>query len=592
MNRHSPLRNEKERVSMTTSLHVRMRAARGFGAIPGTAAAIAAAGLFTILAAPRPATAQQAAAEATAQDAPAAAQEMPAAPEISGSTVLISSDVARLELDLADGGRRTIELNDGRVLIDGADRGAYQPGGAFDRAWRELLRSPAVDQTAELPELLADWVPPEAANGGSGRSAVLTAFDAFDPEAVARAAQETPGAAATDLAGRVTIVPRAGSIGQLASRLEELNRALGRISGEEFDVDGDFALVVHDDYRIDDATTIDGDVALLGGLLTVEGEIDGDVLVLGGNLDLEPGALVMGDIRSLGGDVETTGATVTGEILKLSAIGPDAGRGISVSVNDDEGRDHRDAEWNYDRRTRSRGFFGSITHNISRSIGDLIGTAVWLIALTLIGAVLVYVSPKRLDAVASEARADVLRSFGVGLAGQLLFFPILLLLVVLIVTWLVVPFYLLAVAVAIPAGYVAVARALGEAVVDRRYDLFERFNLNRQNTYYYVFNGFVVLLAPFAAAAVLELFGGWLGFLRGLTLFVGVVLTWVAATTGFGSVIITRGGGLMRDFRGFRRKRSVPLDDVRSGMEAEADDDAVAGAGAEGSDDDDEVENG
>ena len=141
-------------------------------------------------------------------------------------------------------------------------------------------------------------------------------------------------------------------------------------------------------------------------------------------------------------------------------------------------------------------------------------------------------------------------------------------------------------------GTRAAARALGEAVVDRRYDLFERFNLNRQNTYYYVFNGFVVLLAPFAVAAVLELFGGWLGFLRGLTLFVGVVLSWAAATTGFGSVIITRGGGLMRDFRGFRRKRSVPLDDLRSGMEPEADDDAAAGAGAEGSDDDDEVEDG
>lgn len=590
MNQSSPLRNDKERVSMITRLHEWMRAACGSIALPRMAATIAAAGLLTISAFPRHAVAQQTAAEATARDAPAV-QETPAVPEISGSTVLISSDVARLELDLAGGGRRTIELNDGRVLIDGADRGSYEPGGAFDRAWRELLRSPAVDETAELPELLADWVPPEAVEGGNGRSAVMAVFDAFDPQALARAAREAPGATATDVSGRVTIVPRASSIDQLASRLEELKQALGRISGEEFDVDGNFAMVVHDDYRIDDATTIDGDVALLGGRLTVDGEIDGDVLVLGGDLDLEPGALVMGDIRSLGGDVETTGATVTGEILKLSAVGPDARSGASVSADADDAWDGNDAEWNYERRERSRGFFGSITHNISRSIRDLIGTAVWLIALSLVGVVLVYFSPKRLDAVASEARADVLRSFGVGLAGQLLFFPILLLLVVLIVTWLVVPFYLLAVAIAIPAGYVAVARALGEAVVDRRYDLFERFNLNRQNTYYYVFNGFVVLLAPFAIAAVLELFGGWLGFLRGLTLFVGVVLTWAAATTGFGSVIITRGGGLMRDFRGFRRKRSVPLDDLRSDMEPEPQDDATAGADAEGADDD-EVENG
>lgn len=581
----SRLRNDKERVSMTTRLHGWMRAAGRFAASRRVAATIAAAGLLASTGAPRNARAQEAVAGATAHDAPAV-QETPAAPEISGSTVLLSSGTARLELDLAAGGRRMIELIDGRVLIDGADRGDYEPGGSFERAWRELLRSPAVDETSTLPELLADWVPPEA-GGGSGRSAVMAAFDAFDPKVLARTAREAPGGA-TDVSGRVTIVPRAGSIGQLASRLEELNRALSRISGEEFDVDGNFALVVHDDYRIDDGTTIDGDVALLGGRLTVDGEIDGDVLVLGGDLDLEPGALVMGDIRSLGGDVETTGATVTGEILKLSARDAEARRGVSVSVDADAGRD-RGAEWNYEGRRRSRGFFGSITHHIGRSISDLIGTAVWLIALTLFGALLVYFSPQRLDAIASEARADVLRSFGVGLAGQLLFFPILLLLVVLIVTWLVVPFYVLAAAIAIPAGYVAVARALGEAVVDRRYDLFGRFGLNRQNTYYYVFNGFVVLLAPFAAAAVLELFGGWLGFLRGLTLFVGIVFTWAAATAGFGSVIITRGGGLMREFRGFRRKRSVPLEDLRPGRRPDMDD-VAAGAGAEGSEDDEEVE--
>lgn len=574
---------------MTIRLQHWMRAAGVSAALPG-AAAIVATGLFTALT-PSPTLGAPQADAAPAQEAPATRQAQ-AAPRISASTVLISSDAARLELELAGGGRRTIELNGGRVLIDGASRGEYEPGGALERAWRELLRSPAVDETSGLGELLADWVPPESA--GSGRTALMRALDAFDPAALAARAADAGRVpqAATDAGGRVTIVPRAGSIGQLADRLEELNRMLGRISGEEFDTAGDFALVVHDDYTIGDGTTIDGDVALLGGTLTVSGEIDGDVIVLGGNLDLEPGALVMGDVRSLGGAVETTGATVTGEILKLSALDPDAEKHVSVSVGAQNARD--EARWDYERGHRGRGFFGSVAHNIGRSIGDLIGTAVWLVMLTLIGAVLIYFSPKRLDAVASEARADVLRSFGVGLAGQLLIFPILLLLVVLIVTWLVIPFYLLAIAVALPAGYVAVARALGEAVVDRRYDLFERFGLNRQNTYYYVFNGFVVLLAPFAIAAVLELFGGWLGFLRGLTLFVGVVMTWAAATTGLGSVIITRGGGLMRDFRGFRRQRSVPLDDVRTGMDTEtgADaSDAAAGADAEGADDDDEVGN-
>jgi hypothetical protein len=46
-----------------------------------------------------------------------------------------------------------------------------------------------------------------------------------------------------------------------------------------------------------------------------------------------------------------------------------------------------------------------------------------------------------------------------------------------------------------------------------------------------------------------------MGFLQGLAFFVGIVLTWAAATTGFGAVILTRGGGLARGFPSFRRGR-------------------------------------
>ncbi|HSM09776.1 MAG TPA: hypothetical protein VLA33_12290 [Gemmatimonadota bacterium] len=513
-----------------------------------------------------------------AQEAPEraelTAQQARDVPDITGSTVLLARDVARLELALASGDTHAIELNDGEVLVDGARRGTYEPGSAFEQAWRDLLRNPELGATESLGGLLAAWEPPaEVSPGTSGVSAVLDAFDRYDPAAAV--APATAGQAMPDAAvdGQVTIVPRAGSLEQLGERLRELNETLGRISGEEFGLEGDFSLVVHDDYRIADGSTIEGDVALLGGTLTVDGDIEGDVLVLGGRLLLEPGSLVMGDVRSVDGEVETVGATVTGEILSLSA-GERLGDRLAADIHAD--RSDRRPEWDYERR-RDRGFFGSIARNVSRTLSDVVGTIVWIVGLTLFGAGLVYFAPGRLEAIAAEARVDVLRSFGVGLAGQLLFVPILLLLVVLIVTWLVVPFYVLAVAVAVPAGYLAVARALGESVVDRRYDLFERFNLNRQNTYYYVLNGVIVLLAPFAVAAVLQLFGSMLGFLRGLTLFLAVVLTWAAATTGFGAVILTRGGGLARDLPGFRRRRSVPLDDLRA-PEPPAEDD-VPGSG-------------
>lgn len=470
---------------------------------------------------------------------------------VSSSTVLLGRDVARLELELASGDTRTIELSGGSVEVDGENAGAYEVGGEFDRAWRDLLRDPALAESAGLGERLAAWDPP---GSGTAHQAVLAVLHALQP-----APPNAEAPASTRGSERVTIATRAGSLGQLADRLTELRSRLERISGEDFDLDGDFALVVYDDYVIADGTIIDGDVALIGGRLTVEGEIDGNVVVLGGELDLEPGALVMGDVRSVGGEVDTSGATVTGEILALSMaddVGGVAGREVVRTRDRDRQRDE-DRAWDegYDRSRNDRGFFGSIVHTIGESIGGLLGTFGWLIGLTLLGAGLVYFAPERFEIVTSEARADLLRSFGIGLAAQFLFAPVTLLLVVLIVTWLVIPFYLLAVAVAIPVGYLAVARSIGEAVVDRRYATFERFNLNRSNTYYYLLNGLIVLLSPFALGWLLHLLGGWMGFLQGLAFFVGVVLTWAAATTGFGAVILTRGGGLARGFPSFRRGR-------------------------------------
>lgn len=468
---------------------------------------------------------------------------------VRGTTVLLSSDLARLELDLPSGSR-TIELSDGSLLLDGNVAGTYEVGGAFERAFRALLRSPDLDETEGLATRLDAWEPP---GGGSAREAVVAAFDALVAPPDAAATTET-SAADGAAAGRVTIVPRAGSIGQLAERLQQLGERLDRIAGVEFDLENDFALVVNDDYTIAEGTSIDGDVALVGGTLRVGGRIDGNVLVLDGFLDLEPGASVAGDVRSVGGRVDTQGAAVAGEILQLSEVQADVERAVDRAVNRTVVDAADDGEWSRHRRTQ-RGFFGSILHTIGEAVGGFLGTVGWLIGLTLFGSLFIYFTPKRLDQISSAARGDLMRCFGIGLAGQFLVGPVLLVLCLLIVTWLVIPFYLLAVAVAIPVGYIAVARGLGEAVVDRRYASFERLHLNRDNTYYYLFNGLVVLLAPIALSWLLHLLGGWFGFLQGMMLFLGIVLNWAAGTVGFGAVLLTRGGGLATGLRWPRGRR-------------------------------------
>src|SRR3954470_11277205 len=66
--------------------------------------------------------------------------------------------------------------------------------------------------------------------------------------------------------------------------------------------------------RIPAARGIDGDVAVLGGPVTVAGRISGSLTVINGDLILEPGADIGGDILVVGGDVEgATRASIAGE---------------------------------------------------------------------------------------------------------------------------------------------------------------------------------------------------------------------------------------------------------------------------------------
>ncbi len=129
-----------------------------------------------------------------------------------------------------------------------------------------------------------------------------------------------------------------------------------------------------------------------------------------------------------------------------------------------------------------------------------------------------------------------------GLAGEVLFFPVLLILVVLVITWLVLPFYVLATGLAFLMGYLAVAHAAGEMFANRRYRYEWLERLRRSNSYYYVLSGLVLLLLPFAVASMLWLLGGLTGFLRGLIEFLASLATWVLMTAGFGAVLLTRAG--------------------------------------------------
>ena len=463
---------------------------------------------------------------------------------VTGSEVSLAAGAASLELALANGGTRVISLREGEVLIDGEVQGSYEPGGALDRSWRSLLTSPALLKGPGLADRLAEWMPDVSGDAeASSGSALEALFDRLAENSNRTVVTALPEAATIDVAGGpVPIAPgRITSLGELTRGVELLGRQLGVLSGQVAGLQDGLALVVHDDYTIGSGQRIDGNLALLSGDLDLEGTVEGDVLILDGTLTLGPSANVTGDILQVGGDVIDAGGRVSGEMVSLLA-GELEGL-VSGDLSADLA-DEIDIPVRVNVRSHQRGFFGSIGYNIGHALSGLMASVVWLLALAVLGFVVVYFFRSRLEVVAQVVRADTVRAFGVGLAGQLLVVPVLLLLIVGIVTWLVIPVYALAVALAIPAGYLAVAHAVGESVQEQRFDWMTRFNkLRGSSSYHYVFQGLLFLLAPFAIGSVLYLLGGMLGFVRGLMFFAAGVLTWAAVTTGFGAIILTRAGG-------------------------------------------------
>ena len=471
---------------------------------------------------------------------PAGPQESAAsdAQEAMTASVSLSADAATLAVRLPSGASRTFRLEKGKLFVDGVERATYEPGGELEDAWRQLLRSPAVFSAENLEIALREWSAPPGADEVAARvlERALESVSEGVPE-LADPAAPRPEITVEGPNGGVSIAPGRLSFEELSGQLDRLRGSLERLGEDAAGADEALALVVHDSYAIPAGRTVQGNLALLDGELSLDGTVAGDVLVLDGTLQLLPNAVVEGNILQVGGEVEQHGTPrIEGELLSIVPLDP---RSVAAAVAPAP-----------DVRVRvrpviagqHRGFFGSVARNFERAMHGLGTTLGWLVGLGLVGLALVYFQRPRLEAVADTARNNAARSFAVGIAGEVLFFPVSLILVVAVITWLLIPFYTVAVALALVGGYLAVAHAAGEILAARRFrsELLER--LRRSNSYYYVLSGLVLLQLPFALAAVLWLFGGPLSFLRGLTIFAAALVTWAAVTLGFGAVILSRGG--------------------------------------------------
>lgn len=491
-----------------------------------------------------------------------AAQEEPT---IVSSSMTMGSDATALSFELADGSEHTVEFRNGTVRLDDRELGSYRPGGALERAWRSLLGEGLAGGAMTLDaSTLVDWSPPDGLEGSSAETA-----RALDGELESLlsppdtdAAPDTGADDAVTMTGpegnQLSIAPGGLSFENLVSHLENLDSSLSRLGEDAAGAGDELGLIVHDDYTLESGTRVTGNLALLDGELRLEGRVDGDVLVLDGTLVLEPAARVAGDVLQVGGSVRREGGRVAGEFLSVQPVDVPSADRVRSEVEDARAEIEEARDRAREIRDRHRpGAFERLVDNVGRSIGGVLGVFGTFLVLGLIGALLVYFLQPQLEVVADTARHSFGRSFGVGFMGIVLAGPLALVLTIGVITIPLLIVYVPALVLAGLGGYLAVTHATGEVLAAQRFRYAWLERLRRSNSYYYVLSGLAALLAPFALAEALHLFGGWMGFLRGLIAFAAWVVTSIAVTVGFGATLLSRGGRRSEfagPFAGRRRK--------------------------------------
>lgn len=266
--------------------------------------------------------------------------------------------------------------------------------------------------------------------------------------------------------------------------------------------------------HIDSDELVDGDVVAVFGAVRIDGTVTGDVVAVGGSVRLGPDALIEGDVTAVGGTIDRAqGAHVMGSIDEVAWGGPDV-------------------------RVRGPQFHAPFLEGI----GGLVGTVVGIILLGAFVSLAYLVARRPVERMAYRVATSPWKSALVGLVAQILFFPVLVLLVVLLAVsiigiplLLVIPFALVALLLGVLVGFTAVARQLGGAAE-------RRFGWQHDSPFIAVLIGVgIIMLLSFFASA-LGVAGGPLKVFAVILGILGFVVQYAAWTVGFGALLLTRFG--------------------------------------------------
>jgi len=173
---------------------------------------------------------------------------------------------------------------------------------------------------------------------------------------------------------------------------------------------------------------------------------------------------------------------------------------------------------------------------------DLVATLVRVGLVGLLAALMIAVLPAPVRRVADRVATEPWRAGFVGLAAQLLFVPLLVITVVILAVsiigiplLLLVPFGLIAVAIALVLGFAGAACAVGRWVG-------ERSGSSVPGLLVSLVVGLAVVFALTVIAKFLGLAGLRVGVILGSVLAIGFFVEYVAWTVGLGGVLLSRFG--------------------------------------------------
>jgi hypothetical protein len=280
-----------------------------------------------------------------------------------------------------------------------------------------------------------------------------------------------------------------------------------RAAGEKYLPDA--ARFTFGNRTISAGTRVDGPIAVAHGNLDVYGTVDGDVVALGGDVRVHKGARVTGDAWAAGGTVLIEGGSVDG--AKRSITGAPA-------IPTQKTKSPPLTTWD--------------------SIKLVLG---WFALFAIIGIGVMIFTEANLDGVVVALERCFARSFWIGLAGEVLMLPALLVLVVAlaitILGALLIPFaivaYVIAAAGLFTLGFLAVARLAGGALTSDRGTTTPRGVHVR---------ALMIGLILFAAIWLLAAAFTWSPILGAILRAIAIAITWVAATVGLGAAMISRAG--------------------------------------------------